>query len=350
VPMLPWCRRSPALGLAALAAAAQGADVEGIHVSHHDWELACDNTRSCRAAGYQADDAEFPVSVLLTREGGPGTPLAGQLQLGSLAGDPPGAQGDRLPLQLAIDGQVVGAVEVPLGSLIAELPAPLTAALLKALPGNATLRFLGSARTWELSNRGAAAVLLKMDEFQGRLGTPGAVLRKGEGDEAAVPSAVAVPQVQAVTIDGRAMPELAADATLRPALLATAGEACAADLMADGELSVERIDSARALASLPCWQGAYNYASAYWIIAAAAPFRPTLVSGSISAREASQLIAAHKGRGIGDCWSQQTWTWDGTRFVPSSASTTGQCKQLAAGGDWELPTLVTGVIAPRSGQ
>lgn len=29
---------------------------KGLYFRHQDWELACDNTGVCRAAGYQADD------------------------------------------------------------------------------------------------------------------------------------------------------------------------------------------------------------------------------------------------------------------------------------------------------
>lgn len=40
-----------------------------------DWQVVCDNTRTCRIAGYQAENnSEFPVSVLLTRRAGQ-TPL-----------------------------------------------------------------------------------------------------------------------------------------------------------------------------------------------------------------------------------------------------------------------------------
>ena len=47
-----------------------------VQFEHKDWALQCDNTRTCRAVGYQAEagDSE-PVSVLLTREAGPDTPV-----------------------------------------------------------------------------------------------------------------------------------------------------------------------------------------------------------------------------------------------------------------------------------
>ena len=43
------------------------------------------------------------------------------------------------------------------------------------------------------SSTGASAVLLKMDEYQGRIGTPGALVRKGTKAEAAVPMPTPVP-------------------------------------------------------------------------------------------------------------------------------------------------------------
>ncbi|RBC82079.1 DUF1176 domain-containing protein, partial [Xanthomonas oryzae pv. oryzae] len=48
-----------------------------------DWTIACDNTRTCRAAGYQADEGEhLPVSVLLTRTAGAGQTVTAELMLG----------------------------------------------------------------------------------------------------------------------------------------------------------------------------------------------------------------------------------------------------------------------------
>ena len=42
----------------------------GLFFQHHDWVVACDNTRTCRAAGYASGD-DSTLSVLLTRAGGP---------------------------------------------------------------------------------------------------------------------------------------------------------------------------------------------------------------------------------------------------------------------------------------
>ena len=41
-----------------LPAHAAPAAVSGVSFTHNDWTLACDNTRTCRAAGYQRDDGD----------------------------------------------------------------------------------------------------------------------------------------------------------------------------------------------------------------------------------------------------------------------------------------------------
>nr|WP_249420927.1 DUF1176 domain-containing protein [Escherichia marmotae] len=43
--------------------------LNGFSFAHKDWEVACDNTGTCRAAGY----SDHAVSVLLTRAAGPDT-------------------------------------------------------------------------------------------------------------------------------------------------------------------------------------------------------------------------------------------------------------------------------------
>nr|WP_024745406.1 DUF1176 domain-containing protein [Xanthomonas oryzae] len=67
--------------LAPLAAFAD--PVTGISFDHDDWTIACDDTRTCRAAGYQADEGEhLPVSVLLTRKAGARQTVTAELTLG----------------------------------------------------------------------------------------------------------------------------------------------------------------------------------------------------------------------------------------------------------------------------
>ena len=54
----------------------------GIHFNHGDWELACDNTGTCRAAGYQHDEAPAQaITVLLTRDAGAKAAVSARIAL-----------------------------------------------------------------------------------------------------------------------------------------------------------------------------------------------------------------------------------------------------------------------------
>ena len=97
----------------------------------------------------------------------------------------------------------------------------------------------------------------------------------------------------------------------------------------------------RMLVSARCWRGAYNEGHGYWVANRKAPFAPVLVTASGSDYGDGIIDASHKGRGIGDCWGGDTWAWDGARFVHVASGTTGMCREIMAGGAWNLPTLVT---------
>lgn len=78
----------------------------GVSFSHKDWEVVCDNTLTCRAAGYSAEEGSGG-SVLLTRQAGAGTAVSGELMLAEVT------DSDVLPgkLTLWINGQPAGDVK-----------------------------------------------------------------------------------------------------------------------------------------------------------------------------------------------------------------------------------------------
>ncbi len=316
---------------------------------HEDWQLVCDNTRTCRVAGYQSDDAGMPVSVLFTRSAGAGTAVAGRVALGDGWED---SVLDALPAQfrvaLWIDGEQHGERTLAKDALEADLTAAQTAALLKALARDTRIEFRAGKIVWALSDRGAAAVLLKMDEFQGRIGTVGAVLRKGKQTEAKVLPPLPAPVVKAAALT----PAKPADArfikdhgdAVRKALRSATDEDACEDLHKTGEeqeaLEVVRLTKTKLLVSTRCWLAAYNAGSGYWIVNDTPPYRPELVTSDASDFDNGILISTQKARGLGDCWGGEQWTWNGTGFVQTAASSTGLCKGFA-GGAWQLPTLVT---------
>jgi hypothetical protein len=180
-----------------VARAGSGID-EGTYFSHGDWEVACDNTHTCRAAGYQADGEEHAISVLLTRKAGAGQPVAGQLQIGNY-GDEESPLFAELPdpitLAMSIDRVPQGTLSMSKDTLVADLSRGQVSALVASLSRRSIITFSAGAITWHLSGVGASAVLLKMDDYQGRLGTRGALARKGGRDEIGLTPALPVPVV-----------------------------------------------------------------------------------------------------------------------------------------------------------
>ncbi len=318
--------------------------------THQDWELVCDNTRTCRAAGYQSDNGQRPVSVLLTRKGGPGQAVTGELIIGDYDSEELKNLPPILKLTMRINQQNLGTVTTSKDNYHATLTTAQTSALIAALSRKSNIRWSAGKYTWTLSDQGAAAVLLKMDEFQGRIGTPGAIIKKGKQAEETVPPALPAMLVTAAPL-AKSLPgdaALAGNKALREALRSAVGkDDYCPDLTENAteerEISITRLNGTQLLASTQCWSGAYNVGFGYWIIDAKAPFHPVLVTESGSELIGNQIHAAQKGRGLGDCWSINEWTWDGKQFVQTEATTTGMCKLIAAGGAWSLPRIVSNV-------
>ena len=345
------------IGIAALMLlplATLAAEPKGLSFQHHDWQLVCDNTRTCRAAGYQREEREEgkedegvePVSVLLTRKAGPREPVRGELMLGE--GDTLQRLPQPLKVGMRVNGKSVGSVTFARNAAVAVLSPQQVAAMLAVLPRKADIEWrVGDAR-WRLSDQGAAAVLLKMDEFQGRVSTPGALVRKGSTDEASVLPPVPAPVVRARTPDDTD-PKINVAPALYEALRATlANDDDDCHQLKERETRAEdvtliRLDATHLLASAQCWMAAYNMGIGYWVVQDRPPYRPVLVTASGSDYGKGRIYAAHKGRGIGDCWSNDDWVWDGARFVHTLSATTGLCRLVAPGGAWSLPTLVSEV-------
>jgi hypothetical protein len=332
-----------------LPLAAVAAEKSGLSFQHNDWQLVCDNTRTCRAAGYQHEEGEevMPMSVLLTRKAGPREPVTAELQLGTASDNAL----DKLPppvrLTLRINGRSLGQVVLDAKTAIAPLPADQTAALLAALPRSGRIEWRAGDSAWRLSDKGAAAVLLKMDEFQGRVGTVGAIVRKGAADESAVRPPVPAPVVRVRVPEGKEE-TVGVPPALYEALRATVAKGDDCHTLTEREIKADqvrltRLNGTLMLATVQCWMAAYNMGHGFWVVQASPPYRPVLVTAMGSDHSDGRIYANHKGRGIGDCWSTDEWVWDGARFVHVASATTGLCRMVAAGGAWVLPTLVTEV-------
>ncbi|MCL2020914.1 MAG: DUF1176 domain-containing protein [Betaproteobacteria bacterium] len=343
--------------------------ITGLHFYHGDWELACDNTRTCRAAGYhnEYDEDDYTLSVLLTRKAGSNEPVTGQLMIGQYGENP---TLDSLPsvfkLSLRINGKSVGQVTIPQSSLVSDLTPNQVTALLAALVRTSDIKLMlvtesgdiDEGISWRMSGKGATAVLLKMDEFQGRIDTPGALVRKGKRDEASVLPPLPIPVVYAAPVH-KPLPddELFVEknsAALIEAIRATITEddyPFLSETEPDGmqgaiDLKATRLTETKMLLSGLCWRAAYNAGSCFWIINSKPPYQPIIVTADGESFADRTIYSSHKGRGLGDCRSSDEWTWEGKQFVHTHSSTTGMCRLVAPGGAWSLPTIVTKVLYP----
>ena len=316
---------------------------EGIAYNHDDWELVCDNTRTCRAAGYSEEGANRRVSVLLTRAAGPHKAVLGQIMLGSFGNEDEAffsTLPEEIKLKLHINGHAISHVIIPRNSLVAELPKQQLAALLSNLSNESDIKWSYGNETWQLSGRGAINVLMKMDAFQGRHGTPGALLDKGRRDEnRALPPLAPLKIKPVLPVPAQSADHLiAADPILRETLVATGD----CPDFANGEplqISVSRLSETRLLASTHCWLAAYNSGIGFWLINDKAPFQPRLITTDGSEYGNGIIFSSHKGRGPGDCWSSDEWTWDGQDFVHTASNSSGMCRLMAPGGAWQLPLI-----------
>ena len=334
----------------------------GIHFNHGDWELACDNTGTCRAAGYQhGEDPAQAITVLLTREAGADSSVSARVALPVRDGSP---APEALSLQLQSDdgaaqthGDIALKPDNKNTTRYGDLDAAQTEALLTALKAkSARITLSVGDKDWKLSPTGSTAVLLKMDDYQQRVGTPSALIRPGKRDKAVL-APQAAPVIRAAAVPATAAQTLnpgdADYAVLRQKLAAKAqgkAECSALDGNAiTAAITLYPLNSKQQLAETPCWIAAYNTANLYAIISAD---RKTVqaVAGDPNDSHHYQngvIEGGLLGRGLGDCANKTLHIWDGKTFVLAYEGGSEQCKGFP-GGAWKLPTRVSKVVEAKA--
>ncbi len=331
---------------------AQAEALKGLSFAHGDWELVCNNTRFCQLVGYSIEGSENAVTVLFSRRAGPNQPIQGKVQLAqwdensTLKKFPP-----KFAITLKVNQRNLGKISIDKSNPTSDLSSEQTLAILQALSRKSELVFDYGKFSWLLSDQGAAAVLLKADEFQGRIGTAQAWLKKGSKDEREVLPALAPPLIRKAALP-KAQPQDASFAQknyaeLLAALRKTPGNedclAIADDAADKPELRSIRLSASQFLISTSCWRAAYNEGEGYWVVNASKPFKPVLVTTDATEYNQGTITSGQKGRGIGDCWSSKQWQWDGKNFVLADSSDTGMCRGIAPGGAWNLNAYETEV-------
>ena len=300
------------IGFALLAAVAVAAPRPGELKTIRDWTVGCDNARACQAVALLPEDGADGATLAVRRGAEVGAVPELWVTLRSESG--------AAPAFLAVDGRRFALASDGADSFRV---------------GNGGVAFLlGQATRIELldragrvvapvSTRGSAGALLYMDEQQRRLGTTGALVRRGPASR--------VPPPPALPVITGPPPTAKPARTLRPArvrqLLGRETTTC--EYANELDIESARLDARHSLvlASYPCGNGAYNLFSSAWIVdEAGRPRRAAfdasggmgegddmLVNAGWDAK-ARRLTTFSKGRGLGDCGVGQTFAWDGARF------------------------------------
>lgn len=338
------------LSMLLLSSVVTAKGLQGIEFHHHDWEMVCSNTGTCQAAGYQEDNGEQPVSILLTRKAGANQAVRGEVAIGDYEGE---LKANQLKnIELYVNDRSYGLIQGDFNqSATLALSKTQVNAILQQSKKDAQIVFKNQYLNAQVSSKGMTAVLLKMDEFQHRVGTIGALIKKGPENESKVLAAQPMLVVKQVHTAKQATRVLKADhpdfAKLKQRLLAVMPaqerEYCDGAYLEDNERDIElySLGNKRQLALMLCWRGAYNEGLGAWLLDDRQGQKTQFITNQASEFDQGELYGSQKGRGLGDCWVSYQWIWDGQSMVQTLDRWTGMCRMIAAGGAWELDKIET---------
>ena len=335
------------LSLLPFTAMAASTSIKGIG-NYQDWDLVCDNTGTCRMAGYQ-EKGDDPVSILFTRAAGENAAVEGKLTI------LPFGEADRdvqvgQDIEIWLNGKSLGKVKHISDDAPDKLTEEQTKALLSGLKKESEIRLTYGKTTLKVSDKGAAAAMLKMDEFQQRLNTPSALIRPGQEKHAVLAPKVE-PKIDAVSVKNRKTIELKHGEKQFNHVLALLRKAnsCDDEDITSQDITLYPLTQNKVLAEALCVRGAYQGTNYYAVLDNKLSKVEQVLAEQYNRAEYDEkqgyafVRGTYKGRGIGDCWSSQDAVWNGKIFIRTSEWTTGSCKGFP-GGAWQLPTFVSDII------
>ena len=309
-----------------------------------DWLGVCANTGACTAFGLGAEENDTGAYLMVQRDAGPAAGPKVTLVVDA---------GDKQPAStwtLTLDGRPIRGVG-PVRAAGSEagaravLAGPSATALIAALRNGQSLAFSAAGKSvGEISLSGSAAVLLWVDDQQGRVGTVTALVRPGSRPASAVPPPIAPPLiVAAAAVSQAGVPARA------PKSMIKGIDDCDLDPgIKDPDDIVARLAPGLMLWGPECEMGAYNSLNVFFLgderggalKRISFPEPPgsdqakddLLINAQFDA--SSQTMATFsKGRGIGDCGDVTDWVWDGKAFRVSSEDIMPACRGVPP-DDW----------------
>lgn len=327
----------------------------GASFAYKDWELHCDNTHTCRAVGYTdkqalTQDNQVLATIKLTREAGEATPVLAEINLVPAYADEEDAyDGDNLcpkAVQLQINGKNYGEVLLA-NTCLGALNEQQTQQLRRTLTSDASIAFIANEQVFPVSDDGATAVLLKMDEYQQRIGKPSALIKKGSGNRAVLPPADK-PIIQAVAVPVQEPQRVTLTSHHQSLLQSLQHISCQEEIQTGFQVHLYPLNKDKTLMEVDCMSAAYNFSNYYVVVDnALSQVLAFIGEGQDFNQTDSTISGSWKGRGVGDCWYVTEYVWNGDAFVLSYVSDTGMCRGFT-GGAWQLPSYVSEVKSPET--
>ena len=335
--------------LTLLPVVAMATSIKAIGENYQDWDLVCDNTGTCRMAGYQ-EEGDDPVSILFTRAAGENAAVEGKFTI------LPFGEADRdvqvgQDIEIWLNGKSLGKVKHISDDAPDKLTEEQTKALLSGLKKESEIRLTYGKTTLKVSDKGAAAAMLKMDEFQQRLNTPSALIRQGQ-EKHAVLAPQPAPKIEVVSVNNRKTTELKRGEKQYNnvlALLRKAHDGCVDEDLESQYITIYPLTHNKVLAEALCFEGAYQGTNYYAVLDDKLSKVEQVLADQYNEAGYDEkqgyafVRGTYKARGIGDCWSGDDAVWNGKIFIRTSEWTTGSCKGFT-GGAWQLPTFVSDII------
>ena len=218
------------------------------------------------------------------------------------------------------------------------------------------IRLTYGKTTLKVSDKGAAAAMLKMDEFQQRLNTPSALIRKGQ-EKHAVLAPQAAPKIQVAYIKNPSKTELkrgekqfdAVLALLRKSADSSAIDYCA-DLQDDSEqktITLYSLTHGKVLAEAVCISGSAAYTGYYAVMDNKLSKVEQVLENQYTFAYYDEKLNAlivegsYKSSGLAESWYGYEAAWNGKTFITTAEHTSGSAKGFMGGAWGGLPTFVS---------
>jgi hypothetical protein len=320
--------------------------LKGFEKTYQDWDLICDNLGTCRMAGYQ-EEGDDPVSILFTRAAGENAAVEGKLTIS------PFGEADRdvqvgQDIEIWLNGKSLGTVKHISDENPDKLTEAQTKALLSGLKKESEIRLTYGKTTLKVSDKGAAAAMLKMDEFQQRLNTPSALICKGQ-EKHAVLAPQPAPKIEVVSVNNSKTTELKRGEKQYDNVLALLRKAnsCDDEDITSQDITLYPLTQNKVLAEALCVRGAYQSTNYYAVLDDKLSKVEQVLEDQYNFAYYDEKLNAlivegsYKSSGLAESWYGYEAAWNGKTFITTAEHTSGSSKGFIGGAWGGLPTFVS---------